>query len=393
MSGKGMRLITLQEAMAIFGISRSTIDRWRQNKQLPFIKIGKEVFIDPEELEAWLRSYTLEQRESTRKERHVLKMAVGYQSGTAHMWSSLLIKETGFFEEELKKLYPSHYLEIDWYNGSNGLELLEGVIMGRIQIASLGDYPIKISNILSRLLPSFQSVLLAFDGKTPRGKGISIVVPPNSGVDQPEDLLSKQICTVPNSSASLRLEQLLVQLGGKDAEIIHSSINDSMNRIVDRTVGASVLWEPYLSLLSHSGDGKILFEDGMGEDYLTGIIANNEWAEQNIGVTVAYLKAHLRVHHLIRTRLDDVVKMVRHSTGIPDIVAWKVLSRVRWDSAIYARDLETLGNLKFKTDKTQAEPTGIFTKLDYLQMALEQMNMPLVADSPINGEWSQEQIY
>ena len=53
-----MRLLTLQEAMNIFGISRATIDRWRQNKQLPFIKIGKEVFIEAGQLESWIQSYS-----------------------------------------------------------------------------------------------------------------------------------------------------------------------------------------------------------------------------------------------------------------------------------------------------------------------------------------------
>ncbi|MFC0214448.1 helix-turn-helix domain-containing protein [Paenibacillus chartarius] len=393
MSSKEMRLITLQEAMDIFGISRSTIDRWRLTKQLPFIKIGKEVFIDPEELQKWIRSYAADHRDADgRKERRVLKLAIGYQSGTAHMWSSLLIKETGFFEEELKRYYPKHLLEIDWYNGVSGLELLEGMIMGKLHIASLGDYPIKISNTLSRLLPSFQSVLLAFDGKTPQGKGISIAVPAGSPVSTPHDLSGETICTVAHSSASLRLKRLLTEIGGDDAKIIHGNMGDNMNRIVERSVGAGVMWEPYLSLLGYTGGARLLFEEGMGDDYLTGLIASREWAAAHPDIVVAYLKAHLRAHQMMRTQLPQVVKLIRHSTGIPEIVVWKVLSQVRWDSAVYERDLETLSRLDVPAEAAR-EDGSICTQADYLQMALEQLRLPQVPNSPIRGGWAVEELY
>ncbi|WP_446715582.1 helix-turn-helix domain-containing protein, partial [Bacillus sp. OTU530] len=40
----------MQLAINYLGVSRSTIDRWRKDKHLPFIKIGKEILFDKNEL-------------------------------------------------------------------------------------------------------------------------------------------------------------------------------------------------------------------------------------------------------------------------------------------------------------------------------------------------------
>ena len=150
------------------------------------------------------------------------------------MWSPLIIKQTGLFEEELKRFYPDHMLDIDWYNGANGLELVEGLVAGKLQIASLGDYPIAISSTLSKILPSFQSVLLAFDGKTSNGKGISVAVHPSSRIETLSDLTRATISTVANSSASYRLQQLLTSLGEHEACITHREMGDCMSGIQER---------------------------------------------------------------------------------------------------------------------------------------------------------------
>ncbi|WP_019637866.1 helix-turn-helix domain-containing protein [Paenibacillus fonticola] len=398
MTQSGLRLITLQEAMNLFGVSRATIDRWRQTKGLPYIKIGKEVFIDSVQLQGWVRGFTYEQSqpEPEKKENGPVRVGVGYQSGTAHMWSALLIKEAGFFEEELSRLFPGRHAEVDWYNGSSGIELVEGLIMGRIQIASLGDYPIQIAHKLSEMLPSFQSVLLAFDGKTSNGKGISIVVPPGCLIQRFEDLEEREIFTVPHSSASSRLERLLTAAGHKAAgrQIVAKPMRESMERMMSCKAGACAMWEPYPSLLQDAGAGKILFEEGIGEDYLTGVVANKAWAAAHPAMTTAYLKAHLRAHQLIRAHVDKAVTLIHRSTGVPERTAAKVLQRVRWDAAIYERDLHTLHKLDAPdADPKDRETSPFHVETAYLQAAVKHVRLPAVPDAPIRGEWSSAAVY
>ncbi len=396
---KGFRLITLQEAMSVFGISRATIDRWRRSKQLPTIKIGKEVFFDPDELQMWIKSHSVCGAAADRPESapaESLTVSIGYQSGTAHMWSPLIMKELGFFEEELRKQFPHRPIKVLWHNAENGLELVEGLISGLIQIASLGDYPIRICSSLGKLLPNFQPVLLAFDGKTRNGKGISVVVPSNSIIRKPDDLANVTISTVANSSAGMRLNRLLTSIGAAEQEhpnVIHRSMSESLTDIVDRRVGASAMWEPYLSLLRHWGAGTVLFEEGMYEDYLTGLVAGERWAANNEAIVIAYLKAHVRVHQLMRSEPASAAKRVQASTGIPQTVAWRVLSNVRWDAAVYPRDLNTLQRLEERFPGMAPELYPIRAKTDYLNIALEEMGLPSIEASPQGTEWPREQMY
>ena len=83
-----------------------------------------------------------------------------------------------------------------------------------------------------------------------------------------------------------------------------------MAGIVKRKLAGSVMWEPYISLAQYHGIGQVLFQEGMGEDYLTGIVADENWARHHEGDAVAYLKAHLRVHTFIRNDPDAAAELI-----------------------------------------------------------------------------------
>lgn len=49
------KLINVKELGEALGISRSTINKWRRELDLPFYKVGKAVRFKQQEVEAWLR--------------------------------------------------------------------------------------------------------------------------------------------------------------------------------------------------------------------------------------------------------------------------------------------------------------------------------------------------
>lgn len=398
MSTDRMNLITLQEAMDLLGVSRSTIDRWRKHKQLPFIKIGKEVFFDKEIMKNWLYNHTqintpITLPQSQKSQSNII--TVGYQSGTAHMWSAVLIKELELFEEELKEMFPHQLFLIKWKNATKGLELVEDMIKGTVNIASLGDYPIMLSYALSRLLPSFQSILLAFDGKTQNGKGISLVTPKESIFQHVSDLIQMPVTTVSHSSAEYRLNRLLGIYGDSPAKIINQDMSMSMKGIVQQRIGASVMWEPYPSLIDYYQAGNVFFETGMGDDYLTGIVSEKHWCEQNEGIVLAYLKAHLRAHEILRRDPSLASKVLSRSTEFPEEVVYQIITKVRWDAAIYARDIQIIE--KFHTNEYNGQNPfqkfkGIAVNDDYLQMTFRELKIPALSTIYMQ-EWSEEHIY
>jgi NitT/TauT family transport system substrate-binding protein len=287
---------------------------------------------------------------------------------------------------------------VNWVNAPNGIELVEELIAGRVHIASVGDYPIMISQALSQILPKFKSLLLAFDGKTRNGGGISLVVPSGSSVQSLSDLASTTISTVANSSASLRLKGVMTSLGMGNQEIAFRQMGECLNGIVDRSVGASVMWEPYLSWAQSLGAGVTLFDEGMGDDYLTGLLADDRWAEQNEAVVIAYLKAHLRAHEFIRSQPATAAALISQASGFPVQLVTRIIASIRWDACLYSRDLRTLSsitpdNYVHPASSGQSRLPSIAANKPYLQYAVEALRLPILPDSLLPGDWSAETVY
>lgn len=166
------RFVKFAGSDGYIGVSRATIDRWRKDKKLPHIKIGKEIWVDKNKLQAWVHLHArAQEQEGTVKTSSSSSrvITVGYQSGAALLWSTLVIKKLGLFEEELRGMAPSADFKVKWVNAPNGMELVEELIGGNLHIASIGDYPLMASRALSHVLPRFKPLFLAFDGKTRNG--------------------------------------------------------------------------------------------------------------------------------------------------------------------------------------------------------------------------------
>lgn len=402
MPGQPFNMLSLQDLMDLLGVSRATIDRWRKDKQLPHIKIGKEIWIDKEKLQAWILLHEMpgvvRQRpgHGTANPASHAVITVGYQSGAALLWSPLIIKQLGLFEEELRRISSRVRYEVRWMNASNGMELVEELIAGRVDIASVGDYPIVAGQALSHILPRFQPLVLAFDGKTRNGGGISLVVPSGSRFRQPEQLAAAAISTVGNSSASYRLNEWMNAYGLLAEPIAFRKMGDCLDGILTGSVEASVLWEPYLSWAQALGAVMPIAESA-GGDYLTGLMTDGAWAKDNEDVIIAYLRAHLRAHDLIRKQPDRAAALVQAASGFPSAVVKHVLSQIRWDASFYSKDLQTLHQLgdsqkeHFPVIKASRDSFP-FIKT-YLQDAVESLNLPILPDAPLPGDWSNENLY
>ncbi|EFM10443.1 DNA binding domain protein, excisionase family [Paenibacillus curdlanolyticus YK9] len=391
--------VTLQQAMDMLGVSRSTIDRWRRNKRLPYVQIGKEIMIDPVHLDEWIRAHAIVRTPGTPAfcERNApITVTIGYQSATAHMWSPLLIRGLKLFEQELAALRLPLAVQVEWRDAASGLSLVEAMIGGHVQIASLGDYPIMMSQRLSRMLPDFDAVLLAFDGKTAGGRGISVAVASDK-TETREELPFERIATVPHSSAGCRLNRLMRASGRSNLRVEHCTMKESWDGLVDRKIEASVMWEPYISLAQYVGAGSVLFEEGIGEDYLTGVVASTQWARSNEDIVIAYLKAHLRAHQYMRDNPIGAARVIAAATGFPLPVVAGVISRVRWDAALYARDFDTLDRLMddpFPASIAHGSPAAAVSSVpDYLDAAALSLSLPPLRSEQRNNDWSPHLIY
>lgn len=49
-------LLTLQETADYLGVSIHTIYKWVQARKIPFLRVGRHIRVDPDELSTWLQS-------------------------------------------------------------------------------------------------------------------------------------------------------------------------------------------------------------------------------------------------------------------------------------------------------------------------------------------------
>jgi NitT/TauT family transport system substrate-binding protein len=188
----------------------------------------------------------------------------------------------------------------------------------------------------------------------------------------------------------------MASLGMDNRQIVHRQMGECLNGIVERSVGASVMWEPYLSWAQSLGAGIPLFDGGMGADYLTGLIADERWAQQHESIVIAYLKAHLRAHEFIRSEPLQAALLVSQASGFPGQIVAQAMSKVRWDASLYSRDLQTLRQIEpdelFKPTGMSSVDVPISVNKQYLQVAAEALKLPMLPDL-LPGEWSSEVIY
>ncbi|REK75049.1 helix-turn-helix domain-containing protein [Paenibacillus paeoniae] len=424
MSLQQFNLLTLHEAMDLLGISRSTFDRWRRQKQLPFRKIGKEIWIDKTELELWIHRHAtilhnaallkesvrnmssgqqpFPESETVSHGRHgaydepPLVVEVGFQSRSAQIWTSLIMKELGWFEEELSHTMPGKAIQVQWTDAPNGPELVQGMIGGRIHIASLGDYPIALCSSLGQVLPSFRPVLLACDGKTGAGQGIALVIRNGIQLKTASHFESLTISAVAQSSSGGRMANILQAFGIEDSQVLHKELDDSIVSMMRGEISGSVLNEPYISLARHHGLGRVLVQEEQGDDFLTGIVVDEDWANRHPAVIVAYLKAHIRVHQYVRTYPIQAAGIISRLQGIPAEVAASIVSSVRWDSTLYEKELHSLNRLNQEQSRNNGWLTaghGIQYRFEYLYEAMEALRLPVPGSALLHEDWAARSLY
>ena len=387
------QLLTLQEAMDLLQISRSTINRWRRDKGLPCIKIGKEVFVDRAQLIAWVK-----QHEQRTVQKPVINVTIGYQSMNAHLWSALVIKEFGLLEEAWHTICPAQSLKANWMELS-GPRQIEALAAGQLDIASLGDFPLVAMYQISSLLPSFTPKLLAFDGKNTHQKGVSFVLPRKTKL-QPEQIADYAVSTIQHSSSWHRLTQS--GLFSK-ATMVYQNENMDIENLRSGQLKASTLIEPYASVLAYYQLENIYPLEGCADDYLAGIAADESWIAANEEVVLAYMIAHLRAHQMIRQSPIKVSQKIASVIGFPIAVVTEVLDNIRWDAAIYEKDLLTLGRIgkaHYPTVTDWVEDIFDIKLLEanvvrnsYLQEAAALLQLPAMDSAMLREEWIADLVF
>lgn len=324
-------------------------------------------------------------------------ITVGYQAPTAQTWGALIMKHQKLFEKHLRAADPQAEFTVDWYNSPSGPPLNNGMVAGKIQLAFMGDMPLLANGAQGQSQPNYTSVFLAFDGKGAAGKNQSVMIPRGSGLQMP-DLKGKTVSVPLGSSAHRMLLAALEKhnLQGQ-VEIVDHSVTVGLQSVEQKKITAHATWEPYPSLMLHTGSGEVLLDGSeTGIDYLDGVVAHRQWVESNPAYAVAFLKGLIEAHQFIRSAPEEAARIFAAESGFPLEVCQKMARAIRFDAAIYDRDMRTLAGSRdflIGLGKMKALNLEQFKDDRYLRQAAAELGLSYPTPQELAGDWLPDRVY
>lgn len=185
------------------------------------------------------------------------KVTIGYQKYA----SVNIMKERGGLEERLEKLNYT----VEWVEFPGGPQLLEAMNVGSIDIGHTGEAPPIFAQAAGTDL-----VYLGHSPESPEAE--SVLVPENSPIQTPADLIGKKVALNKGSNVHYLLVKLLEKEGinYSDIEVVFLPPADARAAFEKGSVDAWVIWEPFYSAAQLATKARVL-ADG------TGLVKNYEF--------------------------------------------------------------------------------------------------------------------
>src|SRR5581483_7602805 len=167
---------------------------------------------------------------------HTVTITVGYQSRTINtVTAGTLLRSLGYFEQDLRTLSKQTGVsyKVAWQDYATGAPITAGMVAGKIDIGSMGDYPLLLNAARGKALGQ-PTKLVSVTGYNLRGGLNMVVTRPDSPLTSLAQLAGHKISTSVGSAADGTLVQALGRAGVNPSSGI-SKLNQQPS------VGASAL--------------------------------------------------------------------------------------------------------------------------------------------------------
>lgn len=251
-------------------------------------------------------------------------VTIGYQSKTINtVTAGTLLRELGYFEEELRKVDED--LAVEWQDHDTGAPITAQMIAGKIDIGSMGDYPLLINGSRAGTGEDGTS-MVATTGWNERGALNGVVTAGDSDAETLADLRDGTISASVGSAGHGTLVRALKE-EGIDADAGVGVENQ------DPAVGASALqagsvdavsqFVAWPGLLAFRDDARLLYDGGRLQlPTLHGTVVRNEYAAEHQDVVEAFLRAQARATDYLHEHPMEAARIVAEETGLPPEVVY-----------------------------------------------------------------------
>ncbi|GIJ24482.1 PhnD/SsuA/transferrin family substrate-binding protein [Micromonospora lutea] len=186
-------------------------------------------------------------------------VVVGYQSKTINtVTAGTLLRAQGYFEKRLAELgaRTGRTYTVTWQDYDTGAPITAQMIAGKIDIGSMGDYPLLINGARGQQDAETRTQLISVTGYNVRGGLNSIVVAPDSHIRTLADLKGQTVSASIGSAGHGLLVQAARKAGldpGKDFKTENQQPQVGATALESGSVAALSQFVAWPGLLVHQG--------------------------------------------------------------------------------------------------------------------------------------------
>jgi NitT/TauT family transport system substrate-binding protein len=252
---------------------------------------------------------------------------VGYQSKTINtVTAGTLMRDRGTLEAKLADLGKRTGVryQVNWNDFPSGPPLTAQMIAGKIDIGSMGDYPLLVNGSKSAGFDDVRSRLVAVTGYNLRGSLNQVVVPTDSPAQTLRDLAGRTVSVSVGSAGHGMLVDGLRGAGMNpgDVRILNQEPSVGASAIEGRQVDALAQFVPWPQVLAFNGKARLLYDGGQnGVPTFHGVIVRQHYAEQHPDIMQAFLDAMRDTTDYVNAHPFEAAQRVASITGIkPEVV-------------------------------------------------------------------------
>ncbi|MGI5479086.1 ABC transporter substrate-binding protein [Streptomyces lavendofoliae] len=255
-------------------------------------------------------------------------VTVGYQSKTINtVTAGTLLRELGYFEQELaaRGSRDGTTYKVRWQDYATGAPITAQMTAGKIDIGSMGDFPLLINAARGRQLDR-PTRLVSVTGYNLRGGLNTIVTAPDSSLRTLHDLRGKKVSTSVGSAADGTLVRALQRAGidpEKDVRKLNQQPSVGASALQSGSADALSQFVAWPGLLAFQGRAKALY-DGAELDLPTfhGVTVREGFAKERPAVLEAFLRAQKRATDHLHAEPVAAAESVARATGLPAEVVY-----------------------------------------------------------------------
>ncbi|MEU7875833.1 ABC transporter substrate-binding protein [Dactylosporangium sp. NPDC049140] len=196
----------------------------------------------------------------------------------------------------------------------------------KIDIGSMGDYPLLINAARGQQSAQTRTKLVAITGYNSRGGLNSIVVAPDSPVHSLADLRGRTVSTSVGSAGHGLLVQAARKAGldpGKDFKTENQQPQVGASALQSGAVAALSQFVAWPGLLVFNNQARVLYDGGaLGVPTLHGVVVRERYASEHPDVLRAFLAAQLDATGYLHQHPLEAAQTVADATGLPPEVVY-----------------------------------------------------------------------